>query len=74
MHERDEEAEEAGLVLLDEYPFPHAVHMLDDGELTVEGLKYGFKKIITFLGLHDNLEAGLTLIVAPQWMFLAPMY
>ena len=41
LHEREEEADEAGLVMLDEYPFEHAVHVLEDGELTIEGLKYG---------------------------------
>lgn len=60
--------------MLDEYPFEHAVHTLDDGELSVEGLKYGYKKLASFLGLNENPDAGLTLIVAPQWMFLAPMY
>lgn len=74
VHERDEEAEEASLILLDEFPFEHAVHMIEDGELTLEGLKYGYKKLVTFLKLKDNLDAGLTLIVAPQWMFLCTIY
>lgn len=74
LHAREEEADEAGLLLLDEYPFEHAVHMLDEGELTVEGLKYGYKKLSNFLQLNKNTDAGLTLIVAPKWMFLAPLY
>lgn len=51
LHEREDEAEEAGLILLDEYPFEHAVHLLEDGELTIEGLKYGYKKLCKFLEL-----------------------
>lgn len=74
LHDREEEAEDGGLILLDEYPFEHAIHLLDEGELSVEGLKYGYKKMVNFLGLNKNTNAGLTLIVAPQWMFLAPMY
>ena len=74
LHDREEEAEDAGLILLDEYPFEHAIHLLEEGELSIEGLKYGYKKMVNFLGLNKNTNAGLTLIVAPQWMFLAPMY
>jgi hypothetical protein len=73
VHDREEEAEDAGLIMLDEYPFEHAVHLLEDGELTIEGLKYGYKKLSNFLGLSQKIDAGLTLIVAPQWIFLAPM-
>ena len=65
VHERDEEADEAGLILLDEYPFEHAVHMLEEGDLTVEGLKYGYKKLADFLDLKQDIDCGLTLIVAP---------
>ena len=65
LHANEEEAEEAGLLLLDEYPFEHAIHLLEDGELSIEGLKYGYKKICNFLGLTKNTSAGLTMIVAP---------
>lgn len=44
------------------------------GELNADTLKYGYKKIYNFLQLNRTPDAGLTLILTPQWMFVAPIY
>ena len=42
---RDRDAQESGLILIDEYSFPHAVFPLNGADLNSEGLKYGYNKI-----------------------------
>jgi len=74
IHEGEADADELGLIMLDEFPFEHVVFQIDKEEMTVEGLRYGYKKMSSFLQLDDYPDAGLTLIVAPKWMFLAPLY
>jgi len=72
IHARDAEAQEAGLVLIDEFKFPHCVFQLGSGELNNDGLTYGYKRMFAFLELtEEQLALGLTIIVTPQWMFLA---
>lgn len=71
IHENEKEAEELGLTLVDEYRFPHAVFQITPSDMNPEGLQYGYKKLFNFLGLGNKPEVGLTLIVAPQWMFMA---
>lgn len=73
VHKRDSEAVELGLVLLDEFQFPHAVHPIASSEMTIEGLKYAYNKLYSFLGLKSNPDVGLTVIVAPQFMFACPI-
>ena len=45
--------------------------MLGQNELTAEGLKYAYKKLHAFIGLSSTPHVGVTIIVSPQWMFLA---
>ena len=72
VHERDQEAVESGLVLLDEYQFPHAVMTITQTDMNCEGLKYAFSKISTFLDLQTTAsDQGLTIIVSPEFMFVA---
>lgn len=71
IHEDEKEAEEAGLTLVDEYTFPHAVFQISPADMNPEGLQYGYKKLYTFLGLNNKPETGMTLVIAPQWMFMA---
>lgn len=74
IHSRDYEAqEEMGMVLIDEYRFPHCVFPLGNTELNAEGLKYGYNKMANWLGLSKKTHIGVTLIVTPKWMFLAPL-
>jgi hypothetical protein len=42
---RDRDALESGLILIDEYRFPHAVFPLTGSDLNPEGMKYGYNKI-----------------------------
>lgn len=46
---------------------------LGSGELNSDGLSYGFKRMIAFLEFSEEqlTQLGLTIIVTPQWMFLA---
>lgn len=72
---QDKEAAEIGLILVDEYAFPHAIYKFQqESEISPEGLKIAYSKISGFLKLGD-LQAthgcGVTLIVTPVWMFVA---
>jgi len=61
------------MVLIDEFKYPHAIFELGKGELSSEGLLYGYKRMFDFLGLGDKQHLGLTIIVTPKWMFMAPI-
>ena len=39
--------------------------------MNVEGLQYGYKKLYNFLDLKNKPDLGITLVIAPQWMFMA---
>lgn len=41
--------------------------------MTIEGLKYAYNKLYSFLGLKSNPDVGLTVIVAPQFMLVCPI-
>ena len=71
IHDREQEAAEANLTLVDEFLFPHAVYQISPTDMNVEGLQYGYKKLFNFLGLNQKPDMGITLVVAPQWMFMA---
>ena len=71
MQARDSEAAALGLVLLDEFKFPHAVFPISPSEMSIDGLKYAYGKIAGFLDLKVNQDAGLTVVVAPQFMFVS---
>lgn len=70
----DKEAEEAGLLLVDEYLFPHAIYKFQqESEMAPEGLKYAYNKIANFLKLNDLQQiygVGVTIIVTPVWLFV----
>ena len=42
IHKRDSEAQAAGIVLLDELTFPHAVFPINPAEMSDDGLKYAY--------------------------------
>lgn len=54
IHQRDSEAFESGLVLLDEFPFPHAVIPITPQDMTEEGLKNAYNQVSKFLNLKNN--------------------
>lgn len=45
IHERETEAAEAGLTIVDEYHFPHAIYQISPTDMNPEGLQYGYKKL-----------------------------
>jgi len=61
------------MVLVDEFKFPHVVYQMGREGLTADGVKYGYNKMFDFLGLKEKLHLGITLIVSPKWIFLAPI-
>ena len=61
------------MVLIDEFRYPHCVFPLGNTELNPEGLKYGYNKMANWLQLSKKVNVGVTLIVTPKWMFLAPI-
>ena len=74
VHDRDDEARSKQLTMIDEFPFEHAISPIENGEFTVEGLRYVYGKLYSFMNLSDNADIGITLILTPNWMFLAPIY
>ena len=54
LHKNDVEAQEANLLLCDEYQFPHAIYLLQPIDMTTDGLKYAYNKMCTFLKLDQN--------------------
>jgi hypothetical protein len=62
------------VIILDELPFEHGVFQINAGEMNAEGLKYAYKKLVSFLNFEDQPHAGLTCIVSPQWMYVAPLH
>jgi len=53
VHPKDQEATESGLILVDEFRFPHAVMTINQSEMNSEGLKYAYEKIAKFLDLEN---------------------
>ena len=45
IHEREQEAAEANLTLINEFMFPHAVYQISPADMNPEGLQYGYKKL-----------------------------
>lgn len=65
VHSRDQEAEEEGIILLDEFKFPHCAMQINDTEFTAEGLKFVYSKMYSFLKLQKRKHCGVTLILNP---------
>ena len=42
--------------------------------MSTDGLKFAYTNISNFLRLKDNQDAGLTVVIAPQFMFVSQMY
>ena len=73
VHSRETEAKSLGMVLINEFKFPHCIFLLGKNELNQDGCKYGYDKMCKFLKLGKNQSQGFTLILAQEWMFLAPI-
>lgn len=71
VHSREAEALDKGMILIDEFTFPHCVFMLASNEMNTDGCKYGFQKMCQFLKVDKNKNLGMTVILTPQWMFMA---
>ena len=67
----EKEAVSQGLFMLPEYQFDHCVYQITESNLTEEGLVYGYNKCMGFLRLKQRPEIGISVIVAPKWMFVA---
>lgn len=61
-----------GVFHVDEYHFPHAC-IIHETSLKPEALIQEYRKLFTYLKLDAQPEVGLTLIVTPKWMFIAPL-
>jgi hypothetical protein len=69
IHKDDDLAHEKGLVLIDEYKFPHAALPLAQNHFSGEGCQYAFNLILEFL--KPSRSEGLSIVLSPQWMFVA---
>jgi len=50
IHERDDEAFEQNMILIDEFKFPHVVFQLSANEVNQDGMAYAYRKMYGFLG------------------------
>jgi hypothetical protein len=71
VHSRDAEALDKGMILIDEFTFPHCVFKLASNEQNTDGFKYGFQKMAQFLRVDKNKNLGMTVVITPSWMFMA---
>lgn len=71
VHSRDAEALDKGMILIDEFTFPHCVFKLASNEMNTDGFKYGFQKMAQFLRVDKNKSLGMTVIMTSNWMFMA---
>lgn len=69
----EKEADAQGLILINEFEFPHAVFEVLSTEMNSEGLQLGYRKLSSFLNFKENQHLGVTCIVTPSWMFLATL-
>ena len=54
MHIRDKEAEEQGLLLVDEYLFPHVVYPLTShSDMAPDILKHNYSKMQAFINMQE---------------------
>ena len=69
------EAHEQGIIVVPEYKFSHGIFKIGSNEMNPDGLQYAFGKLAYFLDLKKtkNTHFGLTIVVSPQWMFVATL-
>lgn len=51
---KEKEADAQGLILVNEFDFPHAVFEILPTEMSSDGLQLGYRKLSTFLNLKEN--------------------
>lgn len=70
MNEEQKNFKKDGIMQIEEYEFPHCIIDLS-GEQNGDQLNEGYNRCRDFLQVHK--DQGFTLLVAPKWMFLAPL-
>lgn len=65
INKSESEAREKGMIVIDEFHFPHAVYQITPKELTLEGLKYAYSRIYDFLKLKNKPDEGITICMSP---------
>mmetsp|Transcript_1986 Transcript_1986/g.3494 ORF Transcript_1986/g.3494 Transcript_1986/m.3494 type:complete len:134 (+) Transcript_1986:1288-1689(+) len=65
VHLNEQEAQDLGLTLIEEYDFPHAIYQIGSNEFNTEGLQFGYKKLWQFLNLREKANQGITCILTP---------
>lgn len=61
-----------GQLKLDEYEFPHVVKVLESN-LNANSLKSAYAQCVKSINLEKHKDCGITLILTPKFMFLAPL-
>ena len=71
----EQDANEQGIIVIPEYKFSHGIFKIGSNEMNQDGLQYAFGKLAYFLDLKKtkNSHFGLTIVVSPQWMFVATL-
>ena len=72
---QEEDAHTQGITVIPEYKFPHGIFEISPSEMNSDGMLYAFGKLAFFLELKKvkNIHCGLTIVVGPQWMFVATL-
>ncbi len=68
---KERDASQNGLLMVHEYQFEHAIYIINEKNMSEEGLSFGYNKCMGFLNLKSRPEVGLTVICSPKWMFVA---
>ena len=57
--------------MLPEYNFKHVIYKMTENELSSEGLIYSYGKCAVFLGLKDDEQTGVTVLLSRKWMMVS---
>ena len=64
-------AKAQSLIVIPEYDFKHVVYKMTEMNLSSEGLIYAYQKCAQFLGLKDEENAGVTVLLTKKWMMVS---
>ena len=69
----ESDAKASGLIVLPEFDFQHVIYKLTEASLSSEGLVYSYTKCAVFLGLKDDEQSGVTMVLTNKWMMVAQL-
>ena len=68
--EMEAQANQSGLFMIPEYDFVHCICSLNAGDWADDGLQSVYMKCAEFLRFKSRPDVGMTVMIAPKWMFV----